>query len=689
MATVNKNFRIKDGLIVEGTTGTINGEDILTTASTTTQLDEGTNLYYTNERVDDRVANLVEGGTGIAVNYDDNGNALGISADFTEFSTTDITEGTKLFFTEQRAIDAVGGSATSENTPNTVVKRDGFGNFATNEVTLNVVTVGDVGYVSDEGSTLAIDATAGNQLSLTGDTGVTIASANGDIVLNADGSVYKGSATSTNEIVTQGRLDSYIGDGTVNGSTGNTITDRISSVAGDLSTHISDTSTHGVSGDIVGTTDAQVLTNKTINDELLFTNPSTVAVDGGIKINDVSEDMEIKSYTANLHLQGQTDVTVTAVNGDIVLNPDGAAYISSVSAGNQIATNSYVDNAVSGLAWKEAVNLLAFSNVPLTGDTGTVIIDGHPALDSTDTYRLLLADQTDPTENGIYVYADNGSTYTLTRTADADVVAELVGAAVFIMEGTTYGGTSWVQNNHYANSFDDLVWTQFSGGGTMVAGTGIAINGLEISIDRATADTWYDEAGAATTAYNNAVQYANDNFVNLDDLPGQLDDYVPLTQKAANNGVATLDAGGDVPAAQLGNVNTAITNLGSALTPSSVIISAGGYFGQSGDSGIRMHSDTNQSVITSETSVCTLQKQASKIVITAKNGSNVQVTEVLSVMDDSHNIYMTEYASVCSAATDLITITIEYAGYGTVQYVKVTPTNAGNTTVTTNQFSIG
>ena len=30
MATVNKNFKVKHGLVVEGTTGTINGEAILT-----------------------------------------------------------------------------------------------------------------------------------------------------------------------------------------------------------------------------------------------------------------------------------------------------------------------------------------------------------------------------------------------------------------------------------------------------------------------------------------------------------------------------------------------------------------------------------------------------------------------------------------------------------------------------------
>lgn len=40
---------------------------------------------------------------------------------------------------------------------------------------------------------------------------------------------------------------------------------QIKTVADDLGTHASDTSTHGVTGDIVGTSDAQTLTNKTID----------------------------------------------------------------------------------------------------------------------------------------------------------------------------------------------------------------------------------------------------------------------------------------------------------------------------------------------------------------------------------------------------------------------------------------
>jgi hypothetical protein len=54
MATVNKDFRVKNGLVVEGTTGTIDGNNILTDADTTDILDEGTtNLYYTDQRVKD------------------------------------------------------------------------------------------------------------------------------------------------------------------------------------------------------------------------------------------------------------------------------------------------------------------------------------------------------------------------------------------------------------------------------------------------------------------------------------------------------------------------------------------------------------------------------------------------------------------------------------------------------------
>ncbi|MEC8551864.1 MAG: hypothetical protein VXY93_15315, partial [Pseudomonadota bacterium] len=71
----------------------------------TDALAEGsTNLYFTNERVDDRVNDLIVGGTGITATYDDAGNMLTLSATQADINTDNITEGsTNLFTTAARS----------------------------------------------------------------------------------------------------------------------------------------------------------------------------------------------------------------------------------------------------------------------------------------------------------------------------------------------------------------------------------------------------------------------------------------------------------------------------------------------------------------------------------------------------------------------------------------------------------
>ena len=70
----------------------------------TDALTEGTsNLYFTDERVDDRVAALINGGTGISATYDDLGNLLTLSAVQSDINTDNLTEGsTNLFTTATR-----------------------------------------------------------------------------------------------------------------------------------------------------------------------------------------------------------------------------------------------------------------------------------------------------------------------------------------------------------------------------------------------------------------------------------------------------------------------------------------------------------------------------------------------------------------------------------------------------------
>lgn len=136
---------------------TINGFEIQlggTADYSTDNINEGTtNLYFTPERAQDAVAEAIAGGShqNIAITYNDSLNTLSFVAEngVADSTTDDLDEGVNnLYFTEQRAIDAVGGSATPDNIPLSVVKRDSLGNFSANSITSDLV--GDVtGQVSD------------------------------------------------------------------------------------------------------------------------------------------------------------------------------------------------------------------------------------------------------------------------------------------------------------------------------------------------------------------------------------------------------------------------------------------------------------------------------------------------------------------------------------------------------------
>lgn len=95
---------------------------------TTADLTEGSNLYYTDERVDDRVATLIQNGTGISWSYNDPSGTLTPTVTLAPFSTTNLSEGSNLYFTNERVDDRVavliqngtGLSWTYDDTANTL-----------------------------------------------------------------------------------------------------------------------------------------------------------------------------------------------------------------------------------------------------------------------------------------------------------------------------------------------------------------------------------------------------------------------------------------------------------------------------------------------------------------------------------------------------------------------------------------
>lgn len=143
----------------------------------------------------------------------------------------------------------------------------------------------------------------------------------------------------------------------------------------------------------------------------------------------------------------------------------------------QPATKAQLDAAIAGLKWKEPVRAATTANITLSG---TQSIDGVAVVAGD---RVLVKNQATAAGNGIYVAASGA----WTRAADFDVSAELLGAAVFVSEGTAQGNQQWqlTTDGPLTIGTTALTFTQFGGGTSYTAGNGISINAGVVAVDAA------------------------------------------------------------------------------------------------------------------------------------------------------------------------------------------------------------
>ena len=177
------------------------------------------------------------------------------------------------------------------------------------------------------------------------------------------------------------------------------------------------------------------------------------------------------------------NVTGDAMTGVLDMGNNKITGLAAPTAGGDATNKAYVDNAISGLSWKQAVELLANTDVALTGAFGGLTIDSRTlTIDDVGT-RVLFINQTNSEENGIYTLAEAAGDYAFLRAPDTDTSADLEGAAVFVISGSTYDNTCWVQSTHSLTGFAGQQWVQFSGGGAYSAGDGLALTGTTFSVN--------------------------------------------------------------------------------------------------------------------------------------------------------------------------------------------------------------
>ena len=435
MATVNKNFKVKHGLVVEGTTGTINGENILTESQDS----------------QDFILDLIGGETLVK----------SVSNEF------DVSAGGELSI-DRTTVDAYYDAAGSADDAETAA---------------NSYTDGEI--------TTALTTAQG----------------------------YADQALSDAEDYADGLATNY-------------------EAAGSVSTHSGlTTGVHGVTGDVVGTSDTQTLTGKTLGNG---TNLSVNLDMNGNKIEDLGTptagtDATTKNYvddadtatlgSANQYTddrevaittayetyadQAETDAISSAASDAAALYAPlaGATFTGAVVLAADptqalgAATKQYVDSITEGLHIKAAVLSATDANLSATysngtsgegatlnlGSAATLTIGGVSSWAQYD--GILVKDQTNGFENGRYFVDQVGGASTdwiLKRCTSCDEATEIPSAYVFVQSGD-YEGTGWVAIVENPSSFevgvDDISWYQFSGAGEYTAGLGIALDGTSIAID--------------------------------------------------------------------------------------------------------------------------------------------------------------------------------------------------------------
>lgn len=507
--------------------------------------------------------------------------AAGIYTDaaINALSTSDIEEGTNLYYTNERAQDAVGTILGTGLTYNDAAPGIGIDNAALSTYLLEGVSGASYGLIGTS-AYLDVKNTNGYNKEIELDIAAV------ETKLDTDGYVTETSeSTLTNKTLTSPQINEAV---------------ALTATSTELNY------VDGVTSSIQTQIDAKAsLSGATFTGTVSGISKSMVGLGNVDNTADANKPVSTATQTA---LDAKLSLTGGTLTGALTLS--GAP-----SADLHAATKAYVDTLATGLRVKDPVVVATISNLTATYDNGTdglgAFLEGssNGALGLIDNYavttndRVLVRSQTDATENGIY-YVDTlgsgSSKWKLIRATDADnsPSAEVAGGNFCLVQfGDTNANAGFIISTVGTITLgtDDVTFTQFSAAQNILAGTGIVKDGSEISIDAAVVATLADPTFTGTVVLPATTSIGDVSNVELAYVNGvtsaiqdQLDDKAPLQSpeftgtvimpltagvvKAAVGGALT--SGNILPADVAGTaVITTDSRLSNSRTPSG---SAGG-----------------------------------------------------------------------------------------------------------------
>ena len=622
MATVTKDFRVKAGLVVEGSTATVNGHDILTealvdakgdllvasAADTVTRLAAGTNGYILT--ANSAATNGIEWAAAPAVGtFESSITFEGSSAD--DYETT-------LAVTDPTADRTI----TLPNATGTVVLKDTTDTLTNKSVSLTTNTI--TGTIAEFNTALTDQdfATLAGTETLTNKT-ITSPAVSGLSI--TDGSFVVEGATA-NEFETTVQFTDPTQDRTITipnvtgtvittGDTGSvTNTMLAGSIANEKLTNsaitINGTSTSLGGSRTLGSDDiAEGSTNKYFTDERAQ-DAIGDNVGNGLDYDDATGAISVDPSEFALSAVG-------APTGNVSLATYKITGLGTPTDATDAATKAYVDSAAQGIDWKASVRAATTANVTLASD-----LENGDTLDGVTLAtgdRILVKNQSTGSQNGIYVVKASGAP---DRSTDADTGAELTASfAVFVEEGTVNADSGYVLTTDGAITVGTtaLTFTQFTGLGQVVAGDGLSKTGNTLNV---TAGTGISITGDAVT---------NDGVLSITGTANQI-------TASASTGAITLSGPQD---------------LHSGATPTFAGVNAGSGNVTAGSVTLT-DALLGTATATASTSATTIDSwsattySSAKYIVQMKKAGNIEVIELLVTVDGSNNVYLTEYADVIS-----------------------------------------